>query len=86
MRTVQDFFLAAMLRTAPNPRDRRISHAPHRAILQAVCQRNPEAAEKAMEAHMEMTRARIEAFARGGGDDRQSASEGMAREGTAAEA
>ena len=63
MRTMQEFFHAAMVRTTPNPRDHQVSSHLHRAILEAVRQRNPDAAEKAMQAHMEMTRARLENYA-----------------------
>jgi GntR family transcriptional regulator, transcriptional repressor for pyruvate dehydrogenase complex len=64
MRTMQEYFHTAMVRTTPNPRDHQVSSHLHRAILEAVRQRNPDAAEMAMQAHMEMTRARLEDFAR----------------------
>jgi len=60
MQTLQQLFLAAMARTTPNPRDHDVSQYLHRGIVEAIRQRNPDAAEKAMQAHMEMTRFRLE--------------------------
>ena len=68
IRVLQEFFLAAMAQTTRRPRDRDVSRPLHLAILEAVRVRSPEAAEKAMEAHMEITRARLEACANPGRD------------------
>ena len=59
MRVLQEFFLSGMARTTPRPRDREVSRHLHRSILEAVRLHNPDAAEKAMQAHMEITRARL---------------------------
>ena len=63
IRVLQEFFLAAMARTTRRPRDRDVSRPLHQSILEGVRVRSPEAAEKAMQAHMEITRARLESYA-----------------------
>ena len=60
IRVLQEFFLAAMAQTTRRPRDRDVSRPLHQAILEAVRVHSPEAAETAMQAHMEITRARLE--------------------------
>jgi DNA-binding FadR family transcriptional regulator len=55
LEVVQEFVLAAMVQTTPQPRDREQSHRRHLAIVRAVRAGNPDAAEKAMQAHMEHT-------------------------------
>jgi GntR family transcriptional repressor for pyruvate dehydrogenase complex len=55
LEVVQEFVLAAMVQTTPKPRDRQQSHRRHLAIVRAVRAGNPDAAEKAMQAHMEHT-------------------------------
>lgn len=63
VRVLQEFYLAAMARTTRRPRDRDVSRTLHESILEAVRARSPEAAEKAMQAHMVVTRARLESQA-----------------------
>jgi len=60
IKVLQEFFLAAMAQTTRRPRDRDVSRPLHQAILEAVRVRSPAAAEKAMQAHMEITRARLQ--------------------------
>jgi GntR family transcriptional repressor for pyruvate dehydrogenase complex len=55
LEVIQEFVLAAMVQTTPQPRDREQSHRRHLAILRAVRAGNPDAAEQAMRAHMEHT-------------------------------
>jgi GntR family transcriptional repressor for pyruvate dehydrogenase complex len=61
MTVLQEFFLAGMARTTPNPRDPLLSRRLHRAILQAVRRGDASRAEAAMRRHMEITRARLAA-------------------------
>ena len=61
---IQDFVLASMVRTTPQPRDRADSHLRHRAIVEAVRRRDPDAAEKAMHRHMEHTARVLQAIER----------------------
>ena len=63
MTVLQEFVVQAMLQTTPRPRDRSVSRRLHRAILEAVRRRDPEAAEAAMREHMEVTRVRLSAAA-----------------------
>jgi len=55
LEVLQEFVLAAMVQTTPKPRDRAQSHRRHLAIVRAIVSGDPDAAEKAMEAHMERT-------------------------------
>jgi len=65
MSVLQEFIVEAMLQTTPRPRDRGMSRQLHRAILAAVRSGDPDAAERAMREHMEVTRARLGAAAQG---------------------
>jgi GntR family transcriptional repressor for pyruvate dehydrogenase complex len=53
MEVIQQFVLAGMMRTTPQPRCRPLSQDLHRGIVAAIRNRDPEAAEKAMLAHMD---------------------------------
>jgi GntR family transcriptional repressor for pyruvate dehydrogenase complex len=55
LEVIQEFVFASMLRTTPKPRDREASRRRHRLIVEAVRARDPDAAEKAVSAHMEHT-------------------------------
>ncbi len=55
LEVLQEYVLAAMVQTTPQPRDRAPSHRRHLAIVRAIRAGDPDAAEKAMEAHMEHT-------------------------------
>jgi GntR family transcriptional repressor for pyruvate dehydrogenase complex len=55
LEVVQEFVLAAMMRTTPQPRDREHSHRRHLGIVRAIRAGDPDAAEKVMQAHMEHT-------------------------------
>jgi GntR family transcriptional repressor for pyruvate dehydrogenase complex len=55
LEVVQEFVLAAMVRTTPQPRDRTQSHRRHQAIVRAIRTGNPDVAEKAMQDHMDRT-------------------------------
>lgn len=52
---LQQFVLEGMTRTTPEPRDHDVSQRLHRAIVDAIRQKDPEAAEKAMRTHMRVT-------------------------------
>ena len=60
MSVLQEFIVEAMLQTTPRPRDRSVSRRLHRAIVEAVREGDPDAAERAMREHMDVTRARLE--------------------------
>jgi DNA-binding FadR family transcriptional regulator len=55
LQMIQDFILASMVRTTPQPRDWEDSHLRHHAIVEAIRRRDPRAAEEAMHRHMEHT-------------------------------
>jgi GntR family transcriptional repressor for pyruvate dehydrogenase complex len=55
LEVIQEFVFASMFRTTPKPRDREASRRRHRLIVEAIRDRDPDAAEKAMMAHMEHT-------------------------------
>ncbi len=61
MKVLQEFFLAAMATAPGKPGDRKVSRHLHQPILEAIRLRSPDAAEKAMQAHMEIDRARLAA-------------------------
>jgi len=63
MTVLQEFVVEAMQQTTPRPRDRSVSRRLHRAILEGVRKGDPEAAERAMREHMEVTRVRLETAA-----------------------
>jgi GntR family transcriptional repressor for pyruvate dehydrogenase complex len=54
MEVIQQFVLAGMVQTTPAPRNREGSQRLHRAIFEAIRSGNPDAAEKAMQSHMDM--------------------------------
>jgi GntR family transcriptional repressor for pyruvate dehydrogenase complex len=56
---LQQFVLEGMLQTTPSPRDHDVSQELHRAIVEAVRNRDPAAAEAAMERHMHVTCQRL---------------------------
>ena len=62
LEVLQEFVFAAMVRTTPTPRDRDQSHRRHLAIVRAVRAGNPDAAEKAMQTHLEHTVRVLEAI------------------------
>lgn len=53
MDVIEGYALAGMLQTTPVPRDRERSHGVHRAIVEAIRARDPDAAEVAMRQHMD---------------------------------
>jgi DNA-binding FadR family transcriptional regulator len=63
---VQEFVFAAMFRTTSNPRDREGSQRIHGGIVKAIRSRDPEAAEKSMRAHMELTASMLHALEKKG--------------------
>jgi GntR family transcriptional repressor for pyruvate dehydrogenase complex len=63
LEVIQEFVLAAMVQTTPQPRDREQSHRRHQPIVRAVRAGNPDAAEKAMQVHMEHTLRMLEEMA-----------------------
>jgi GntR family transcriptional repressor for pyruvate dehydrogenase complex len=56
---IQQFVLAGMSRTTPRPRDWAYSRRLHRAIVDAIHSGDPDAAEKAMVAHMDAVTDRL---------------------------
>jgi GntR family transcriptional repressor for pyruvate dehydrogenase complex len=60
---LQGFIVEGMAQTTPQPRDRTVSRRLHRAILEAIRNQDPEAADAAMREHMRITCARLEASA-----------------------
>ena len=64
LEVVQEFALAAMVQTTPQPRDRESSHRRHQAIVKAIRAGDPDAAEKAMQAHMQHTLRMLETIQR----------------------
>lgn len=57
---LQQWTLTGMLQTTPKPRDYAASRRLHRAILKGVRDGDPDAAEKAMQKHMESVRTSAE--------------------------
>jgi GntR family transcriptional repressor for pyruvate dehydrogenase complex len=60
---LQEFVVEGMLQTTPEPRDHHVSQQLHRAIVQALRDGDPDAAERAMKTHMEVTCERLAAHA-----------------------
>lgn len=59
MNVVQEFVIAGMVKTTPNPRGREGSQGLHRRIIDAVKSGNPDIAERAMREHVELVRIAI---------------------------
>jgi GntR family transcriptional repressor for pyruvate dehydrogenase complex len=55
MEVIQGFIMAGMMQTTPNPRDRASSQRGHLQILDAIRAHDPDAAERAMQAHIDMS-------------------------------
>jgi GntR family transcriptional repressor for pyruvate dehydrogenase complex len=53
MEVIQGYVMAGMMQTTPYPRDRTASHREHLKILDAVRAKDPAAAERAMQAHID---------------------------------
>ena len=53
MKVIQELIVEAMARTSPKPRPRRYSQELHRAIVDGIRARDPNAAEAAVRRHME---------------------------------
>lgn len=62
LEVIQEFAFEAMVRTTPKPRDRVESRRRHQAIVDAIRAGDPDAAERAMMAHMDRTVRRLEEF------------------------
>ena len=56
---LQQFVIEGMLQTTPQPRDRDVSQQLHRAVVKAIHNADPVAAEDAMREHMEVTIKRL---------------------------
>lgn len=54
MEVIQQFVMAGMVHTTPQPRNREGSQRLHRSIFEAIRSGDPDAAEKAMQTHMDM--------------------------------
>ena len=59
MEVIYEFVLAQMVRTTPSQRDNRLGRRLHKAIMTAVRNRDPEAAAKAMQQHMQAVLKRL---------------------------
>lgn len=55
LQVLQEFVLVGMMQTTPSPRDREESRQRHAAIVRAIRERDPAAAEDAMRDHMQTT-------------------------------
>jgi DNA-binding FadR family transcriptional regulator len=66
-----------MMQTTPNPRDRATSQREHLHILDAIRAHDPDAAERAMQAHIDMSeRVLLQKFKSGQKDREQRKSAG----------
>ena len=59
MEVIYEFVLTQMVRTTPSQRDNRLGRRLHKAIMTAVRNRDPEAAAKAMQQHMQAVLKRL---------------------------
>ena len=69
LEVIQEFVLEGMLRTTPKPRQRLVSQQYHMAIVEAIGARNPDAAEQAVRAHMDLLLRRLQENAHTGPQD-----------------
>lgn len=63
MEVIYEFVLTQMVRTTPSQRENQLGRRLHKAILSAVRDRDPDAAERAMRQHMEIVLKRLHARA-----------------------
>lgn len=61
MEVIYEFVLTQMVRTTPSQRDSQLGRRLHRAILTAVRDHDPDAAERAMQQHMQAVLKRLKA-------------------------
>lgn len=61
MEVIYEFVLAQMARTTPPPRNNELGHRLHDEIVTAIRRRDPDAAERAMRAHMQAVLNRLTA-------------------------
>ena len=59
MEVIYEFVLAQMARTTPAPRENELGHRLHQEIVAAVRRHDPDAAERAMRAHMQAVLSRL---------------------------
>ena len=64
MQVLQEFIMAAMVNTTPQPRNADYSRKIHRELLDAIRSRNPLTAETAMDRHLELSRIALETVAK----------------------
>lgn len=55
LQVIQEFILAGMLKTTPNPRDHDRSRAYHMAVVDAIAGGDPDVAERAASEHMDLS-------------------------------
>jgi len=55
LRVLQEFIMTTMVKTTPNPRDYDYSRKVHLELVDAIGTRNPDVAEKAARAHMDLS-------------------------------
>lgn len=63
MEVIYEFVLAQMARTTPSQRDNQLGRRLHQAILKAVREHDPDAADKAMRQHMQAVLVRLDGLA-----------------------
>ena len=55
MSVLQEFIMAGMVKTTPEPRDREYSRKIHHELLDAIRSRDPKVAGEAMDHHMKLS-------------------------------
>jgi len=55
LRVIQEFIMTTMVKTTPNPRDHDQSRRYHMEVVDAIRTRNPDVAEQAARAHMDLS-------------------------------
>jgi GntR family transcriptional repressor for pyruvate dehydrogenase complex len=60
LNVLQEFIMEGMLRTTPRPRQRMVSKRYHMAIIDAIRNHNPDAAEAALRDHMDLLIRRLQ--------------------------
>lgn len=63
MNVLQEFIMAGMVKTTPEPRDREYSRKIHRELLEAIRSRDPRIAGEAMDRHMKLSEISLRAMA-----------------------
>ena len=56
---IYEFVVTQMARTTPSPRDNQLGRRLYKAIFKAIRERNPDAAAKSMQQHMQAVLGRL---------------------------